>query len=31
MHYADGVGSRDDAEEFKKLAQVPVELLEPVQ
>ena len=31
MHYADIVGSRADAEEFKKLAQVPVEILEPAQ
>jgi L-ascorbate metabolism protein UlaG (beta-lactamase superfamily) len=28
MHYADIVGSRKDAEEFKKLAQVPVEILD---
>jgi L-ascorbate metabolism protein UlaG (beta-lactamase superfamily) len=28
MHYADIVGSRADAEEFQKLAQVPVEILE---
>ncbi len=30
MHYGDIVGSRKDAEEFKKRAQVPVEILEPV-
>lgn len=30
MHYADIVGSLGDAEEFKKLAQVPVEILELV-
>ncbi len=28
MHYADIVGTRDDAEEFKKRAKVPVEILE---
>lgn len=31
MHYDDIVGTRKDAEEFKKLAKVPVEILEPVQ
>ncbi len=30
MHYADIVGSRKDAEEFKKRAKVPVEILEPI-
>jgi L-ascorbate metabolism protein UlaG (beta-lactamase superfamily) len=30
MHYADIVGSRQDAEEFKRRAQVPVEILDPV-
>jgi L-ascorbate metabolism protein UlaG (beta-lactamase superfamily) len=29
MHFNDIVGSRNDAEEFKKLAKVPVEILEP--
>ncbi len=29
MHYGDIVGSRDDAEQFKKMAQAPVEVLEP--
>ncbi len=28
MHYDDIVGTRKDAEEFKRLAQVPVEILE---
>jgi L-ascorbate metabolism protein UlaG (beta-lactamase superfamily) len=29
MHYDDIVGSRQDAEEFKRGSKVPVEILEP--
>ncbi len=30
MHYADICGKREDAENFKRMAKVPVEILEPV-